>query len=141
MLKKLGTALLPLAFTIPLLLLVFGLIFLLTRLTTTPSTEKPTQAKNSAVSEINGIQYIELTAKGGYFPNSITAKANISTVLRVKTTQTFDCSSALVIPSLDYRKNLPPNGTTEIEIPAQPIDATIQGMCSMGMYRFKIKFI
>jgi len=94
-----------------------------------------------AVTQLNGIQYIDLTAKGGYTPSSITAKANVQTVLRVKTSSTFDCSSSLVIPSLSYRNNLPPTAVTEIDIPPQAENTVLKGTCSMGMYRFSIKFI
>lgn len=38
------------------------------------------------------------------------------------------------------RKNLPPSGTTDIEIPPQKAGAVVQGLCAMGMYNFSIKF-
>jgi plastocyanin domain-containing protein len=62
-------------------------------------------ALSSNVSTENSKQVIEITAKGGYEPRISTAKANIPTVLRVKTSSTFDCSSALRIPSIGYSKN------------------------------------
>ena len=67
---------------------------------------------------VEGIQYLDLTAKGGYFPSVINAKADIKTILRVKTASTFDCSSALTIPKLKIRKNLPPTASTEVLIGA-----------------------
>jgi plastocyanin domain-containing protein len=100
-----------------------------------------TASASSAVSSVNGVQYIDLTARGGYFPSDITAKANTPTVLRVKTANTFDCSSSIVIPSLNYRNNLPSTGTTEITIPPQSANYVLQGTCIMGMYRFNIRFI
>ena len=94
-----------------------------------------------AVSQvIDGKQVIEIKAKGGYTPREILAKADILTVIRIKTQGTFDCSSALVIPSLNYRKNLAPSGVTEIEVPPQKIGVVINGTCAMGMYGFSIKF-
>lgn len=115
---------------------VFSLIiiFLLISLKSAPSV-----VSDVVISE--GIQYIDLTAKGGYSPRELTAKANINTVLRVKTSGTFDCSSALVIPKLNYRNNLPPTGITEIKIPPQDQNTEMRGTCSMGMYKFNIKFI
>ena len=89
---------------------------------------------------IDGKQIIEIIAKGGYSPNVSIAKANIPTVLKVKTRGTFDCSSALVIPSIGYRKNLPPSGEILIEVPPQEAGSTLQGMCSMGMYNFSVEF-
>ena len=73
-----------------------------------------------AVSQVvDGKQVIEIKAKGGYTPREILAKADMPTVIKVKTQGTFDCSSALVIPSLNYRSNLSPSGVTEIEVPPQ----------------------
>lgn len=92
------------------------------------------------VSVVSGQQIIALTAKGGFSPAMSTAQAGVPSVLRVSTSGTFDCSSSISIPSLDYRGNLPPSGTTEIEIPAQVAGTTLNGTCSMGMYNFAIAF-
>ncbi len=92
------------------------------------------------VSTENSKQVIEITAKGGYAPRISTAKANTPTILRVKTSSTFDCSSALRIPSIGYSKNLPPSGTTDIELPAQAAGTTLKALCSMGMYNFSVQF-
>lgn len=85
-------------------------------------------------------QIIEVNAKGGYSPQEINAEANKDTVLRVKTDNTFDCSSSLVIPKLNIRKQLPPSGITDIAIPAQEKGTKIPAACAMGMYRFNINF-
>jgi len=89
---------------------------------------------------IDGKQIVDVTAKGGYFPRVVVAKAGVPTVLRVNTSGTFDCSASLVIPSLSYQKFLKSSGTEEIEIPAVKASGTLQGLCSMGMYGFQIKF-
>ena len=89
---------------------------------------------------VDGTQVIDITAKGGYAPRVITASAKMPTTLRVHTKGTFDCSSSLVIPSIGYRGNLPPSGTTDIPIPAQPSGSTLQGVCGMGMYSFAVRF-
>ena len=57
-----------------------------------------------------------------------------------KTDGTFDCSSALSIPSLSYRSHLPASGVTEVEVPAQKIGTDLKGICAMGMYNFSVKF-
>jgi plastocyanin domain-containing protein len=85
-------------------------------------------------------QYIDITVKGGYQPKTIDAKANAKTVLRLVTKNTFDCSAAIVIPSLNYSNNLPSTGITEVDIPAQKKGNTIKGSCAMGMYGFSINF-
>lgn len=92
------------------------------------------------VSLIDGKQVITITAKGGYSPRTTVAKAGIPTVLKVKTSGTFDCSSALVIPSLSYRANLPMSGESLIDVPAQSTGTTLRGICAMGMYSFSIEF-
>jgi len=102
------------------------------------------RSKNSPpadnVSIADGKQIIEIGAKGGYTPKVSAAKAGVPTVLRVQTQGTFDCSSALTIPSIGYKANLPLSGNTEIEVPAQITGSTLQGICAMGMYNFQIHF-
>ena len=90
---------------------------------------------------VGGVQYVDITAKGGYSPRVIEAKAGMLTVLRMKTSGTFDCSASLVIPKLSYQKFLQPSGTEEINIPSEQAQGTMQGLCSMGMYNFQIKFL
>ena len=92
------------------------------------------------VSIILGKQIITINAKGGYFPRITTAKAGMPTIIKVSTNGTFDCSSALVIPSLGYRANLSPSGVTDVEVPPQKAGSTLQGLCSMGMYNFSVNF-
>ena len=99
-----------------------------------------TAVSQNNVSVADGKQIIEIDAKGGYSPSITIAKANIPTVIKVKTQGTFDCSSAIVIQSIGYRANLPPSGETLIEVPPQEAGSTLRGMCAMGMYNFSIKF-
>lgn len=89
---------------------------------------------------IDGKQIIDITAKGGYSPRVVVAKAGVPTVLRVNTNGTFDCSASVVIPKLSYQKFLKPTGTEEIAITAEQAQGTLQGLCAMGMYNFQIKF-
>ncbi len=105
------------------------------------NTENSDSANINTVSISGDKQIIDLTAKGGYSPRVIEAKANTQTILRVSTNNTFDCSSALKIPELGVSKNLPSTGKTEIEIAAQEPGSVIDGTCAMGMYNFKIKFV
>ncbi len=88
----------------------------------------------------DGKQIVAITAKGGYSPKVSSAKADIPTIIRMKTRGAFDCSSSVVIPSIGYQGYLPPTGETNINIPAQKAGTTLQGMCGMGMYRFQIQF-
>lgn len=101
--------------------------------------ETPTTPGANIVAE-GGKQIIDITAKGGYSPRKTVAKANVPTVLRIKTDSTFDCSSALKVPVAGYSGNLPPEGETLIEIPIQQPGAQVKGICSMGMYSFTVSF-
>lgn len=89
----------------------------------------------------NGTQIVTVRAKGGYSPRVSEVQAGIPTILRVETRGTFDCSSALTIPQLEYGVNLAPSGVTDITIPPQPSGSVIQGLCSMGMYNFSLRFL
>jgi plastocyanin domain-containing protein len=93
----------------------------------------------SNLSVENGVQVIEIRAKGGYSPKKTVAVAGMPTVIRFNTKSTFDCSSALTIPSLGIQKNLPMNGTTDIPIGTSTA-GSLFGSCSMGMYGFEVVF-
>ena len=107
------------------------------------STRSPQEAVQAApannVTVVEGKQIIDLTAKGGYTPLESAAKAGMPTILRVSTKGTFDCSSALRIPSMDISRNLPQSGSTDIDL-GTPQLGTLQGTCGMGMYPFEISF-
>lgn len=105
--------------------------------------QKPSASESgfSVITNDGDTQILNLVAKGGYTPNEIIAQADTETILKVSTNNTFDCSSALTIPELNFSKYLPATGITEIKISPQQPGSEIVGSCSMGMYGFKIKFI
>ncbi len=115
-------------------LLVAGSIFLFS---TKPKTEEKPTVNN--VSVVEGVQIVEITARGGYQPQTSTAEAGIPTVIRFVTNGTFDCSSSIRIPSLNITKVLPRTGTTDVDLGA-PLAGTLQGSCGMGMYPFEVVF-
>ena len=88
----------------------------------------------------DGIQYVKIDAKGGYLPKVSVAQSGIPTRLILNTEGTYDCSSVVVIKSLNYQKVLPPDGETEVDIGVGKVGETLQGLCGMGMYNFKIKY-
>lgn len=94
--------------------------------------------ENSVIKD--GIQYVTITAQGGYSPRASSAKAGVVTKLVVKTNGTYDCSSSLVIRSLSFRKILPNTGETVIDVGTPKVGDTLQGVCGMGMYSFVISF-
>jgi Cu+-exporting ATPase len=101
--------------------------------------EVPLQENINNVSIVDGKQIIDMTAKGGYSPRHSIAKAGISTVLRVSTSGTFDCSASIRLPSINVSKILPQTGTTEIDLGTQKV-GLFKGTCGMGMYPFDIDF-
>jgi plastocyanin domain-containing protein len=115
-------------------ILAFG-AFTLVRGKEDPTTNATTTGSNVTIE--SGVQIVEITAKGGYRPETSSIQSGIPTILRFKTSGTFDCASIVRIPSLDITKDLPPSGTTNIALGAlQP--GTLQGTCGMGMYRFTL---
>jgi plastocyanin domain-containing protein len=104
------------------------------------NTSSGVTALASGVTMEGDTQIIDVTAKGGYAPRNIEAKAGVNTVIRMETRSTFDCSAALTIPVLNVRKMLPPSGVTEFEVPPEKAVGTMRGVCSMGMYSFTINF-
>ncbi len=91
------------------------------------------------VSIIDGKQIVQINARGGYQPRKSVAKANMPTVIRFNTSNTFDCSSSVRIPSMNIFKMLPQNGSTDIDIGIQK-SGKLNGSCGMGMYPFEIEF-
>ena len=114
---------------------ILGSAFLLTRGNDLPPPSGPMSTVDST-----GAQIIEIYAKGGYNPKQIVAKADVPTIIRMKTEGTFDCSSSLSIPSLGKRLALQPTGTTDIEVPPQKAGSSLKGVCTMGMYSFSVNF-
>lgn len=115
--------------------LLIGGAVLLTQ--NSPSVSGTVPANNVTI--VDGQQIIDITAKGGYLPRTSTAKAGIPTIIRFHTNGTFDCSSAVRIPSMGVSKNLPSTGTIDIVV-TDPKPGPLQGMCGMGMYPFTVNF-
>ena len=88
----------------------------------------------------DGVQFITINAKGGYYPQITEAQAGIPTKLIMKTNGTYDCSASLVIRSVGFQKILPQTGETEVDIGAPKRGVPLLGVCGMGMYSFQINF-
>ena len=116
---------------------LIGGAIVLSRSTPTSTTQNAPSADN--VSIVDGQQIITIDAKGGYTPRTSVAKAGIPTIIRFRTSGTFDCSSSVRIPSMGVSKFLPSTGTTDIAI-ANPQAGPLVGMCGMGMYPFQVNF-
>jgi plastocyanin domain-containing protein len=119
--------------------LIVGVLIFLAFSVSKSNTPSSTTVPGNNVSVVDGVQIVELLAKGGYFPEKSVAKAGIPTILRLKTNGTFDCSSIVRIPSLDITKNLPPTGNLDVDL-GSPKVGVLQGTCGMGMYPYEIDF-
>lgn len=105
-----------------------------------PSAEPSGGSTNTANVEMReGVQYVTVTAGGGYYPKSTEITGGVPTKLVVKTNGTYDCSAALVVRSRGYEKMLDPTGEEVIDLGTPATGETIQGTCSMGMYGFELK--
>jgi len=99
------------------------------------------QASGNNVEIRDGVQYVTIEARGGYFPKVSVAQAGIPTKLIMKTTGTFDCSAALMVRAANFQEILPQSGETEIDLGTKNAGEKVEGICGMGMYSFKINFL
>ncbi len=95
---------------------------------------------NSPFVPASATQTITILARGGYSPRESIAQAGVPSILRMVTKNTFDCTRALVLPSLNTYKILPATGAVDFAIPAQKQGTRFYGICAMGMYAFRITF-
>lgn len=98
---------------------------------------KVSQSQNVEIRD--GVQYVTITAKGGYSPRVTEIKGGLPTKLVVKTDSTYDCSASLVIRSVGFQKILQPIGEEIIDLGTPKSGDNVQGVCGMGMYNFLIK--
>jgi len=96
-----------------------------------------TQSQNIEIRD--GVQYVTITAKGGYSPRVTEIKGGLPTKLIVKTNGTYDCSASLVVRSAGFQKILQSTGEEIIDLGIPKSGEKIQGLCGMGMYNFQIK--
>lgn len=102
---------------------------------TAGTTETTAQATNPAAQQV-----IEVIASGGYSPRKIEAKADVPTILIMKSEDSYGCERAFNIPALKISEILPENGQTQFDLGIQAKGTKLLGVCSMGMYSFQIFF-
>lgn len=73
----------------------------------------------------------------GYAPKISQAVAGQPITLVITSKDLYTCAQAFTIPKLGIQKSLGANGTTTIQLPAQP-KGILTYTCSMGMYRGQI---
>lgn len=87
----------------------------------------------------DGVQYVTIDARGGYFPKESSIKPNMPTKLIIRTNNTYDCSASLVVRSANFQKMLKPTGEEIIDLGTLKSGEDINGVCGMGMYSFNVK--
>lgn len=97
-------------------------------------------AQSQNIEVRDGVQYVTVTAKGGYSPRVTEIKGGLPTKLVVKTDGTYDCSASLVVRSAGFQKILQPTGEEIIDLGIPKSGEKVQGVCSMGMYNFAVNF-
>lgn len=96
-----------------------------------------TASGSSNVTIVGGQQIVTIKAKGGYQPQASVVQAGLPTVIRFVTNGSFDCSSSVRIADLGISQSLPSSGTTDVNVGTLS-SGTLQGTCSMGMYKFEL---
>lgn len=119
------------------LALIGGTLYFVSDRSNSTGTDQVAQSQNVEVRD--GVQYVTVTAKGGYSPRVTQIKGGIPTKLVVKTDGTFDCSASLVIRSVGFQKILQSTGEEVIDLGTPKSGDKVQGVCGMGMYNFQIK--
>lgn len=97
-------------------------------------------AQSQNIEVRDGVQYVIISAKGGYSPRVTEIKGGMPTKLVVKTDGTYDCSASLVVRSVGFQKILQPTGEEVIDLGTPKSGEKVQGVCGMGMYNFVINF-
>lgn len=125
------------------LLALVGLLFLFGQgksQESRPREANYTKAPTANVEFVDGVQVVNIRAKGGYSPRRSVAKAGLPTVFRFDSKGSFDCSVSVRIPSVGISRSLDFSGNTDIEV-GSPAEGLMQGSCTMGMYGFEVDFI
>nr|WP_237534618.1 sulfite exporter TauE/SafE family protein [Streptomyces sp. SID3343] len=75
----------------------------------------------------------------GYHPARALARADVPTVLILRTRDTSGCTRGFVLPARGVQRVLPVSGETRIDL-GTPHVGTITWTCSMGMYGGRVEF-
>ena len=100
----------------------------------------PSVLDSSSTNSDSATTLILKAQNNGYRPQILHATAGVPVLLNVVTQNTFSCSRAFLIPTLDVGVVLPETGSVPINIPAQQKGSVMSFTCSMGMYTGQIVF-
>ena len=100
----------------------------------------PSVLDSSSTNSDSATTLILKAQNNGYRPQILHATAGVPVLLNVVTQNTFSCSRAFLIPTLDVGVVLPETGSVPINIPPQQKGSVMSFTCSMGMYTGQIVF-
>ena len=83
---------------------------------------------------------IDITNRG-YSPQDLVVKAGSDVKLNIKNTNGGGCQQAFTIPYLDYQKVIPKGSSETITFKAPSTPTEIAFMCSMNMFRGRIRVV
>jgi uncharacterized protein len=117
--------------------IIGGALYIVSDKSTSTGDEQSSQTQNVEIR--GGVQYVTISAKGGYLPRMSEIRAGIPTKLIVKTEGTYDCSASLVVRSAGFQKILQSTGEEIVDLGTPKSGEQIQGVCGMGMYNFQLE--
>lgn len=121
-------------------IIIASLIYLFTGKTAGKDIQEKNQSAQIQNVEVrDGVQYVTIDARGGYFPKESSIRPNMPTKLIIRTNNTYDCSASLVVRSVNFQKMLKPTGEEIIDLGTLKSGEDINGVCGMGMYSFNVK--
>ncbi len=95
------------------------------------------QKKGTAVTEVAGVQEVNIMVKGGYSPDTIIVKQGEPVRLNFTRQEAAMCSEMVVFDKIDKSAELPEGKTISIEFtPGETGEIPFQ--CQMGMFRGKV---
>ena len=98
-------------------------------------------AQSANVSMNRDVQAIQISATPtAYEPNITIARANMPSVIQLNSQNNYGCTRELRIPAFNVQATLPNTGQEQIKLSAQAKGSVLDAVCSMGMYRFSIRF-
>jgi plastocyanin domain-containing protein len=89
------------------------------------------------VTEVGGVQQVQIKVKGGYDPNVIVVKQGKPVKLHFNRQESALCSEMVIFDKIDRSAKLPEGETVTIEFTPDQI-GEIPFQCQMGMLRGKV---
>ena len=101
-----------------------------------------TQGSSPNVQLNAGAQHIQIDVQNtAYSPSTTIAAANLPSTLTLSRQNTYGCTRTTLTHALQFNQLLSETGETTVDLGTHQAGEEIEGVCGMGMYHFKIKFL